>query len=279
MRTVTVKEMLNQLPDAPVTQTRGKFVAIFDRKAGEGERGPWSFQGATFADNTGEIRVTLKNRDPLDARMWKGKDVILIAHQRTNGGVSGLKVGESEYQGKTRKELVVTGTAKIELDTPDGAPADNAPDRDPDDVPMDYPTDDAPPVPDAAAVAKGKAVAEKQLAEAQAKRTKPAPTAPSEYADDDQGQDDAPTAKASPSNPVGEWGVVMRGMAQQARMLEVATRAALKIVVPVYMTKGIEPSVEAVQAMAATILIQWGKEYGGRVEIPHTPVPQVTKTN
>ena len=40
----------------------GRIVRVFDKKAGTGEHGPWSFQNFVVADDSGEMTVCLKNR-------------------------------------------------------------------------------------------------------------------------------------------------------------------------------------------------------------------------
>ncbi|MDE2020578.1 MAG: hypothetical protein KGJ13_09610 [Patescibacteria group bacterium] len=111
MKVSTVADV-NELPDDSLVHAfRGTIKQLFKRKTGESDRGPWSFENMVVSDGRAEIKVILKDRDPLDP-ILKGKVVYLLSSQ-TSKGWHGVKAKDDEYDGKVKRILWVTGAAEI----------------------------------------------------------------------------------------------------------------------------------------------------------------------
>lgn len=92
----------------------GTLGNLLDRKSGESEKGPWSFQRTKISDGTGEIKVVFKNCPPV-ADGYANADVIIHCGKNpNNGAATGIKIVEDEYNGVVTKELVITGSAKVQ---------------------------------------------------------------------------------------------------------------------------------------------------------------------
>jgi hypothetical protein len=115
MPKVTSMKEVGDLDDQmPIALVRGKVTQIFKAKRGPGDDGnPWSFQNLKLKDATGERKVVLKNRDdvPMD---WRGKEIVIEGHHGEKGW-SGIYASDNEYNGKTTREIKVTGSAGVFL--------------------------------------------------------------------------------------------------------------------------------------------------------------------
>jgi hypothetical protein len=104
-----------------VVQTSGVIKVAFARKAGEGEKGPWSVQHFVLQDGNAEIKVKAWNKD--DVLPLKGKKVALLCGKDGHGKLSGLAITEEEYQGKTSKILELNTRGElVRYDAPQEAP-------------------------------------------------------------------------------------------------------------------------------------------------------------
>lgn len=132
MPTVTKVSALKSHDDEQqVLCVRGIVTKLYDRKAGEGTKGPWSFQNFTLKDGEDLFPVTLNNRDALP-KNFKDK-LVQISCRQGDKGWTGVKVKLNEYDGKDGEKvsnlvLWVTKSAEIELlDESASRPADSEP--------------------------------------------------------------------------------------------------------------------------------------------------------
>jgi hypothetical protein len=117
MKTQTAKEMLELEPEMPVLCARGILKTIYDHKTGPTkDGGTYSLQNGYFSDSTGDIKFCCSGRKALDPFL-KGREVVLECIKSQKGGFTGVKIKEETYQGKTKKVLWITGSAKMEVVT------------------------------------------------------------------------------------------------------------------------------------------------------------------
>lgn len=135
MPTVTkVRELKSHADEQQVLCVRGTVTKLYDRKSGDGAKGPWSFQNFTLKDGEDLFPVTLNNRDALP-KNYKDK-LVQISCRQGDKGWTGVKVKLNEYDNKDGDKvstltLWVTKSAEIELldeavGKPDAAPPDGA---------------------------------------------------------------------------------------------------------------------------------------------------------
>lgn len=202
-----------------VPGVKGTVKIVFDRKNGtKGDR-EWSVQTGFLKEVDGTEEIKFKAWDKDDLKGLTGKTVWLVSKQGKTG-LTGLKVEDDEYQGKTERVLVIKGGAEIAKHdgtaVPDKrVPREAVPAND-DDVPMEWP-------------------------EEKAKAPEP-----------------APKAEGSTWKEIGER-IRRIGAFQAAAMVEVLTH-----VIPAVERKtGIRiEDYQAVQAMTATLMIEYGKVHG-----------------
>lgn len=127
MKIVKIAEALTRIGEQ-ISGVHGTLTAVYQRRTGEGQYGPYSFQDGLLKDDTGSIIITFANFDDMSAR--KGEKMTVTAKQGDKG-LSGILVKESEYQGKKKINLHVTGSAFIDSGT---TPVEN--DDPQDDLPM-----------------------------------------------------------------------------------------------------------------------------------------------
>lgn len=118
--------------DSVIQCIRGKIAKTFPRKQGTNAKGEWSLESFMLSDGNIEVKVTLKDRDPLDRKLAM-RDVAIMSNHG-NKGWTGVKVKDDDYSGKTEKIVWVTGTGIIEA-------ADAAPNA----AEEDQPQSDEPP--------------------------------------------------------------------------------------------------------------------------------------
>lgn len=96
---------------------QGKIIRVYEKKAGQGDYGPWSFQNVTIEDDSGQGTICLKNRD--DELTTADVDrSITIQSQETKNGVLGVKIEQEEYkdkqgQAQTVIKAIITKAARI----------------------------------------------------------------------------------------------------------------------------------------------------------------------
>lgn len=96
-----------------------KIEKVYERKSGDGENGPWSFQDVQVVGG----KLKLKNVDEVTADRV-GQTVTLRAFQSKQHGLTGLKVAHEEYKNQTYDKLVITPTCIWEWQNGNGhAPA------------------------------------------------------------------------------------------------------------------------------------------------------------
>jgi hypothetical protein len=135
MRVIHLSEVLQMEPGETVTATKGKLKSVFERNTGTNEHGDWSIQNVILADGELEIKVKVCDRETAIPSAWKGK-LIYLTSVNGDKGITGLKVKEDTYKGKTSKILSATKTAEIGLQDGSEAPAPApAPARQPDPEP------------------------------------------------------------------------------------------------------------------------------------------------
>lgn len=111
--------LINDLEDQmPVAELAGHVTAVFPRKEGEGEYGPWSFQDATLSDGETEVRLKFKNME--DMKPIQGKDVAIRANKSKAHGLTGVLKVVEEYKGKTFHKVQLTNSCKIVVGLPNG---------------------------------------------------------------------------------------------------------------------------------------------------------------
>lgn len=101
-----------------------KIEKVYERKSGESDNGPWSFQDLQVTGG----RIKLKGL-PEFPRAREGQTVTIRANSSKQHGLTGLKVQHELYQGKTYDKLIVTSSAKWDFaangngnQTPQGKP-------------------------------------------------------------------------------------------------------------------------------------------------------------
>ena len=87
--------------------------AIFDRREGIGEYGPWSLQNGYLSDDDTEIRICFGNVS--DAKFLEGKKISLYATE-TKHGFKGVKLVKNEYNNEVNPEIRVTKAGFVDLE-------------------------------------------------------------------------------------------------------------------------------------------------------------------
>ena len=123
-----LKDILEQPAGFVAPSIRVKIGKAWERKAGNGQNGPWSLQGVSVSDEDGTLgRLTVKNMDPFPtdrAGQW-------VTIRSTNGkhGLNGLKVNHDQRDDKTYSEIMVSGAAtwewEVDAQQSSGQPAGN----------------------------------------------------------------------------------------------------------------------------------------------------------
>lgn len=130
-----------------VPGVKGTVKVVFDRKTGtKGDR-EWSVQTGFLKEIDGTEEIKFKAWDKDDLKSLTGKTVWLVSKQAKTG-LTGLKVEDDEYNGKTERVLVIKGGAEIaKHDGTTGVPDKRVPREavpaSDDDVPMEWPEEKA----------------------------------------------------------------------------------------------------------------------------------------
>lgn len=93
-----------------VVRVLAKVTAVFDRKTGEGQYGPWSLQNGTIEDETGKMKVVFKQLPSQDSLVGK---TMIFKSMEGKHGLKGCEVKKNEYNGKTTLELHVSKAVLI----------------------------------------------------------------------------------------------------------------------------------------------------------------------
>jgi hypothetical protein len=208
-----------------VPGVKGVLKAVFKRTDGIGREKTGSVQTAFLKDCETEDEIKLKVWDREDVSNLKGSVVWLVSKQGKSG-LTGLKIEEDTYNGKTDRVLTIKGSAEIAQHDGTAVPDKRVPREavpTDDDVPFDFPAKPTPPPPPAPA-------------------PKAAPMAPT-------------------SAPWKEIGPRIRsiGAFQAAAMIEVMNHVIPAVAKKTGLT--IE-DFQAIQAMTATIMVRYEKMYG-----------------
>lgn len=114
---MTIKEILGQPDGIPIVSIKGTLKVAFTPVEGKGSnQKPYRFENFILKDETGEIKVTLANRDPLDKSL-KGKVIYLNSYHGEHGW-TGVKTKLDTYKGKSELVLWVTATGEISTEPP-----------------------------------------------------------------------------------------------------------------------------------------------------------------
>lgn len=104
--------------DDPLDAVAGIVTAVYERKTGTGNFGPWAIQNLYIGDGERTIKVMLRNSAEV-MQEGKGHKVYILAGVGKNGKPCGLKVGEDTYQGKTSIIVSANDNATVTFDEPD----------------------------------------------------------------------------------------------------------------------------------------------------------------
>lgn len=102
MTPIPLKEVLSLNPGTVISGVRGTVKAVCERFTGEQPQSDntvrkWSLQDLILNDNGTEVCVKVANHEPIPVEK-QGQSLYLLAHQKSRGGMSGLKVDEEEGQ-------------------------------------------------------------------------------------------------------------------------------------------------------------------------------------
>lgn len=127
MRVLSVKDVLGMSDGEIIPALKCRVKSVFDHKTGTNSNGAWAIQNIIVEDASGaEIKVKVCDKDELPKAM-KGKWVHFLCY-KGDKGLSGVKVAEDTYKGKTALIVKVTKSADIETDEVEAsAPATEPP--------------------------------------------------------------------------------------------------------------------------------------------------------
>ena len=111
MRIIPIADVFGMDHDDTVDAVCGTVKDLFPHKAGNNSNGSWSLQNLTLVDQTGEIKIQVKDRDALPSNM-KGRAIIIHCNQGQKGK-TGLKAKDDNYKGVSSRIVSVTPTAHI----------------------------------------------------------------------------------------------------------------------------------------------------------------------
>ena len=148
-RIVPLAEALKMDPGEQLPAIRGKVVKVGKYFSGQSAKGPWSFQTLTIDDGGTKTDVKFKGRDQI-APDAVGKVAFVVANNGERG-LTGVRVEDDEYNGKTTRIVLVTPSAELTFgkgdwntETP-AKPAAAKQTSDPEPSEDDYPGGDEPP--------------------------------------------------------------------------------------------------------------------------------------
>lgn len=119
MKTPTLK----QIKEGPVGQMipmcSGTITNIDEFQKGSVEGTDWTLQNIMISDDSAELPVRIGNHAEIP-KEWKGQRVLIMAHRKTKGGLSGVKLEEEAYNDggtvKTFRQISMAKSGEIVLD-------------------------------------------------------------------------------------------------------------------------------------------------------------------
>lgn len=128
----SISEIMRLRHEGIVEGVRGTVKIMWPSKGGTTkgrDARPWSIQNFILQDGRDEIKVVLKDRDELDEREWKGREIVIEAKHGSRGW-TGIQAKDDDYKPeKIERILWVTPTAIITAGN-DGGHQRNDPPRD-----------------------------------------------------------------------------------------------------------------------------------------------------
>ena len=162
-RIVPLSEALRMDPGEQLPAIRGKVIKVGKYFSGESAKGPWSFQTIVIEDGGTKADVKFKGRDQI-APDAVGKVAFVVANNGERG-LTGVRVEDDEYNGKTTRIVLVTPSAELTFgkgdwntETQPAKTDATKPARDPEPSADDYPGGDEPPAREVEKPAEGKSV-------------------------------------------------------------------------------------------------------------------------
>jgi len=115
MRTLTVADVVKMSAGEIVPALKCRLKAAYPRESGTSANGDWTRQNITVDDGHGhEIKAQVWNKEAIH-KDYGGSWMTLLCSQSEKHGLTGLKLAENNYQGKTSIILKVTASALIEF--------------------------------------------------------------------------------------------------------------------------------------------------------------------
>ena len=105
-----MENLVEGLSVGPVRVTR-----LFARKAGEGEKGPWSFEDIGVEEDGKLYAIKLKGCKPGVEYGLQPGVMATFRSQQGSKGTHGVKLVDDEYNGQTTRKLVCTPRVLIEI--------------------------------------------------------------------------------------------------------------------------------------------------------------------
>ena len=96
----------------------GEIVEVYERRAGSGQYGPYSFQNILLADGEAKITASIRNRDEITSEM-KGQVFKFSSAPDKNGKMKGVRIEEDKWKDKetgeehSKVQVVITPSAKM----------------------------------------------------------------------------------------------------------------------------------------------------------------------
>lgn len=133
MKTPTIKQIKEGVVGAYIPMCSGIVQAIDTYQQGNHEGIEWTLQNIMIQDDTGEMPVRIGNH-PEIPKDWVGKRVLILAHKKAKGGLSGVKLEEEQYQDggvtKSFRQISMAKSGEIVLDEQAAEPESTDVERD-----------------------------------------------------------------------------------------------------------------------------------------------------
>lgn len=119
MNTYTIQQALTEI-GRPIPRIEARLDEVYERKTGEGQYGPYSFQNGEISDATGKMKVVFANCENMER--LRGNTVVFKSMQTAKHGLKGVEVKEGkEYKGKIPIELKVSKAALVVTSQEEGS--------------------------------------------------------------------------------------------------------------------------------------------------------------
>lgn len=126
MSPISIREIHTNLTDGSVIHSvTGELTKLWPRKNHQGNYGPWTSQGATLKDATGEIDIFIESRDELPQTLRGQRVTFRAGVNERSTAPCGLTCLLDNYKGVTKKKIKASGKAEITL--ADGSPITGQP--------------------------------------------------------------------------------------------------------------------------------------------------------